>query len=219
MKIAAIVQARLNSSRLPGKVLMSLGNKTVLAHVINRLSMCRELDGVIVATPDNDVIKESVNNGAQYYKGDELDVLCRYYHCSKFFGVDRIIRVTADCPFIMPDLVDKLVRGSKKYDYGSNVVTRTYPQGFDCEIFSFEDLRRAFIYATDPYDREHVTSYMKRCLVNYSLRDEDDYSHKRITLDTLSDYNDLVEYNKVIGEIYSYTDCKKLLDKLVPAEK
>jgi len=211
MKIAAIVQARINSSRLPGKSLMSLGSKTVLAHVIDRLSICKELDGVIVATPDNDIIKEAVNNGAQYYKGDELDVLARYYYCAKFFGVDRIVRITADCPFIMPDLIDKLVLQSKYHDYGSNIVKRTYPKGFDCEVFSFEDLERAFFNAEDPYEREHVTPFMKRCSVNYSLTDDEDYSDRRITLDTKQDYEELIKYNEIIGNIYNYTDCKAVL--------
>jgi len=157
MKTICIIQARMGSKRLPGKVLRPLGNKTILGNVIHRLQKCKYIDGIVVATPDREIVKEAVNHGAHYYLGDEDNVLDRYYRCARFFSADRIVRITADCPYIMPDIVDRLIDEAKNYSYGSNVLRRTYPKGLDCEVFSIKNLNSAHYYATKQHDKEHVT--------------------------------------------------------------
>lgn len=219
-KTVAIIQARYRSSRLQGKVMLDLGNISVLGNVIRRLQKCNRLDGIVVATrnePENNIIiQEAIKHGAQYFV-HQGDVLTRFYKCAKFFGIDRIVRITADCPFIMPDLVDELIVGFEGFKYGSNVLKRTYPKGFDCEIFDFHQLERAFNLATE---REHVTPWIiQNVKEKYSLEDKDDYSHKRITLDTPNDYKDLLEYNKIIGNVYDYQEFKNRVGSLTSTEE
>ncbi len=213
MKTVAIVQARTTSKRLPGKVLKPLGDKTVLGNVITRLQRCKNLDNIIVACPygDADIVQEAIRYGAQYFTGSEDDVLERYYKCAKFYGIDRIVRITADCPYIMPDIVDKLIQESK-LSYGSNVINRTYPKGLDCEVFDYEELERAYKHAED---REHVTTYIiKHAMAKYSLEDNEDYNELRLTVDWNFDYLNLSRSYDIIGEIYDYSTLKTKLSSL-----
>ena len=225
LKTIAIIQARYKSTRLQGKILLNLDGNTVLGNVIRRLQKCKEIDGIIVATStepeDSLVVQEATKNGALYFCGSQNDVLDRYYRCAKFFGAERVVRITADCPYIMPDVVDRLLQESYKNgvqcEYGSNVKKRTYPKGFDCEVFSFDELERTARFADLEEDREHVTPFMRRSCVNFSLEDNEDYSHKRITLDTWQDYQDLQSYP--LGNVYNYEECKKLLNQCISTEE
>ena len=212
MKTICIIQARMGSSRLPGKVLRPLGNKTVLGNVIHRMHKCKLIDGVVVATPDTEIIKDAINYGAQYYYGDENNVLERYYKAAKFFGATRIVRITSDCPFIMPDVVDELIEKTGIWGYGSCFTNRTYPKGLDCEVFSMDELTRAHQISTDDYEREHVTPYIKAHSMNkFSLKDNEDFSDVRITLDTEEDYAFLTSIYKHIGEVYNYAKVKEFI--------
>jgi len=221
MKTVAIIQARMSSKRLPGKVMLPFGDGTVLSSVITRLQKCKRLDSIIVVCPygDKEIIREAIDYGVQYWTGPEEDVLERYYKCAKFYGIDRIIRITADCPYIMPDLVDDTIRNSRHVNYGSNVLTRTYPKGLDCEVFSFDELDRAYQFAKGE-EREHVTPYIikhvmsKKCLTN-----KENYSHKRLTLDYDYDYEDLKKYYPIIGKIYDYPTLKTKLNELQSTEE
>jgi spore coat polysaccharide biosynthesis protein SpsF (cytidylyltransferase family) len=222
MLTLGIIQARYKSSRLQGKVLLDLHGRTVLSHVIRRLQRCKNIDAVVVATStepeDTLIIQEAIKNGAQYFTGSHEDVLNRYYQCAKLFHADRIVRITADCPFVMPDLIDKLIKESHEVDYGSNVINRTYPKGLDCEYMTFSELERANQYCMNPLEREHVTAYIRgAAMQKYSLEDSEDYSHKRITLDTIEDYRDLKTYP--IQDIYTYEECKPLLSRCISTEE
>lgn len=221
MKTIAIIQARLGSTRLPGKILKPLGNKTALAHVIDRVKMCKNLDGIVIAFPyeDASLASEAIKNGVHYYGGSHLDVLDRYYKAAKFYNADRVVRITSDCPFIMPDIVDRLISEGAPFDYASNVHPRTYPKGFDCEVFNFNELERAWLHTNNPYEREHVTPYIISNTKGYNLCDTEDYSNKRITLDTPHDYKDLQNYEPIIGNIYNYIDAKAIMNKLISGEE
>jgi spore coat polysaccharide biosynthesis protein SpsF len=217
MKTLCIIQARMGSSRLAGKVLRPLGNRTVLGNVIHRINKCN-VDGVIVATTtnpiDKPVIMDAINNGAQYFTGSEDNVLERYYKAAKFFGADRILRTTADCPLIMPDIVNELLETGKRFNYSSNVQKRTYPKGFDCEVFTMDELTRAYKCAKTKCEKEHVTPYIiNHAMCKYSLEDNEDFSDIRITLDTEKDYADLTNLYKHIGEVYNYAEVKEFLRK------
>jgi spore coat polysaccharide biosynthesis protein SpsF len=223
MKTIAIIQARFNSTRLKGKVLMELGGKTVLANCIARLQRCKELTDIVVATStepeDKAVIAEAIKNGVGHFAGSHLNVLDRYHSCAEACDADRIVRITADCPYIMPDVVNRVISESKIYDYGSNVITRTYPKGLDCEVFSFGELDRAWRLADNNDEREHVTPYIiKNVCGKKSIKDTQDFSSKRLTLDTIQDYQDLQRYYPIIGSIYNYDDCKKVLNKCISSE-
>ena len=170
MKIGAIIQARMGSTRLPGKVMMTLKNKTVLEHVIERVRQSNWIDEIIIATTtdkkDNDIEKEALKCGVKVFRGSEDDVLSRYYYAAKEYGLDIIVRITSDCPLIDSKVLDEVIQFyvDKNYDVvsnaGADLSKRTYPRGLDTEVFSFKVLENAFTNAKEPYQREHVTPYI-----------------------------------------------------------
>lgn len=164
---AVIVQARLRSTRLPGKVLLRLKGETVLWHVLQRCKLI-DADTVICAIPDtpghDKLIEEAEKCGALVVRGPEFDVLERYHIAAMHVGADQIIRVTSDCPLIDPGICDrvaKLLDGG--LDYTSNI-PRSWPQGLDCEAFTFAALTTARNSAKEDHDREHVGPWMARHL-------------------------------------------------------
>ena len=169
MTVAGIVvQARTGSSRLPGKVLMPLAGRTVLAHVIERCLATEEVDVVCCAVPeggaDDAVAVEAARCGAKVFRGSEADVLDRYYRAARAFDMDVVMRVTADCPLIDPSVCAAVLRlrAEAGADYACNNMPPTWPHGLDCEAITFAWLRRSAREATKPYEREHVTQYVRR---------------------------------------------------------
>jgi len=169
-KTAVITQARMSSTRLPGKVMKEMAGKTILAHFIERLLRMKTIDSVIVATTtgqEDDVIVREVEANfpnVLIFRGDRDDVLDRYYQAAKKFNVATVIRITSDCPLVDPSVSDEVVQKfrKEKCDYGANnFPPRSYPLGLDTEVFSFEALERAWQEAKDPREREHVTPYIR----------------------------------------------------------
>ncbi|XBQ16428.1 MAG: glycosyltransferase family protein [Oceanicaulis sp.] len=167
MTSAVIVQARMGSTRLPGKVLEDLGAKTALARCLNRCKTIPGVDLVVCAIPDtaeNDpVAEEAADNGVMVVRGDEHDVLSRYARAAREAGADTVMRITSDCPFIDPVLaggVLSLLKDSRA-DYASNNAPALFPHGLDCEAFSAELLFEADRKAADPFEREHVTPWIR----------------------------------------------------------
>ena len=193
-KIGVIVQARMGSTRLPGKVMLPIMGESMLEILIKRLQRLRYADAVIIATtmdPKDDVIVKRGNKaGVFFYRGDENDVLQRYYEAAKQNGLDVIVRITSDCPFSDPDLIDALIMTflQKKVDYLSNTLVRTYPRGFDIEVFSFKALELAHLNASLSYQREHVTPYIYENLNHASFIGDEDSSPFRVTVDTPEDF-------------------------------
>lgn len=203
IRTVAIVQTRMGSTRLPGKVLIDLEGKPVLWHVVHRLKNAKYIDKIVVATTDlyeDDIIANyCTQNEISYYRGSSDDVLSRYYNAAGEYKAGIIIRITSDCPLIDPLIIDKMLikfkgNNSKSItlDYMSNTLERTFPRGLDAEIFSFESLERSYREAKHPYEREHVTPYIYQHpelfrLSNY--KNEVDYSTHRWTLDTPDDLN------------------------------
>lgn len=206
-KTAAIIQARTGSTRLPGKVLIELFGKTVLEHVIHRVQQTSLLDEIIIATTcatsDDPIVEIAKKCGVECFRGSETDVLSRYYHAAKHHGADVIARITSDCPLIDPHVNDDIIRYYHQHDYsivlnaGDEPCHRTYPRGLDIEVFSFGELEEAFFYASKPYEREHVTSYIfdNKPKVYYYKNDAD-YSQYRWTLDTSEDLDFIKEVYK-----------------------
>jgi spore coat polysaccharide biosynthesis protein SpsF len=208
MKIIAIVQARMGSTRLPGKVLMDLGGDTVLSRVVRRLRRARFLNGIVVATttgPNDDaIIAEAQRLGVPDFRGSEDDVLDRYYHAARESGAGAVVRITSDCPLIDPELVDETIKLflNERADYASNVLHRQFPRGLDTEVFTMAALERAWRDASQPYQREHVTPYLYEHPELFRLvseRGQTDYSSYRWTLDTTGDLG-------LLREIYSRFD-------------
>lgn len=162
-----IVQARLGSSRLPGKVLADLAGKTTLARVLERCHLIRGADSVYCAVPagaaDDGVAEEAARCGATVVRGSENDVLDRYYQAAMTCQADALMRVTSDCPLLDPYLAAEVLQlvVAQGADYACNNVPRTWPHGLDCEAFRFAWLERAWREAREPYDREHVTPYIR----------------------------------------------------------
>lgn len=198
-RTVAIVQCRMGSTRLPGKVLRRLGQATVLERVVHRLRTSRRLDGIVVATTENDeddaVDAECHRLGVDCFRGNALDVLDRYARAAEAAGAEHVVRVTADCPFVDATLLDEMLwryHGSvDSLDYLSNALRRTYPHGLDLEVFSGEALAIADRCGASAAEREHVTPFLYRNpdrfrIANHSQ--EIDQSDLRWTLDEPNDW-------------------------------
>ncbi len=195
MKTAVIVQARMTSTRLPGKVMLPLGDKTVLGQVLTRCKKIQGIDIVCCAIPvgsDHDVlVSEAKKYGCAIYRGSEANVLERYYESAEHLKADIIMRVTSDCPLINPEVCAQVLKMhiENKAQYTCNNMPPSWPHGYDCEVFGISELRDAMRYSTLPEDFEHVTEWMRRSLKIYNLENpKGDYHHNRITLDTMEDY-------------------------------
>ncbi len=196
-RVLAIVQARMSSTRLPGKVLEELGGTRVLDLVLQRLGEASELQGVVVATSadpgDDPVAGVAGDAGVPVVRGPLEDVLERYRLAAADHPCDAVVRITADCPLVDPDVVDLVVRRWREgdEDYVANVIEpRTFPKGLDVEVVSRGALDRAAAEALDPYDREHVTPYVRSRPEKFSqaaVVHEPSYGDLRLTLDTLAD--------------------------------
>lgn len=165
-KVVAVIQARMNSERLPGKVLQEIAGEAMLAHVVRRVRGAKTISQVVVATSqgvaDDPVHLFCETNGIAVFRGSEEDVLDRYYQAAKKFQADVVVRVTADCPLCDPAVIDKVVGTylENDCDYAANTLQFTYPDGLDTEVFSFSALERAWREAEKKSDREHVTPYL-----------------------------------------------------------
>ena len=171
-----IMQARAGSTRLPAKVLKKILGKTVLEHDIERCLRIQNARGIVIATTIEDEAEKIVQicrlfpeEKVKYYRGSIEDVLSRYYESALMVQAQTIIRITSDCPLLDPPLVDTMMeifaekrRQSNPLDYFFNTNPPTFPHGLDVEIFYFSALERAFREAKDPYEREHVTPYIRR---------------------------------------------------------
>jgi glutamate-1-semialdehyde 2,1-aminomutase/spore coat polysaccharide biosynthesis protein SpsF len=167
MITAAIIQARMGSSRLPGKVLADVAGKPMLKRVCERVARATGVDVVLVATstaPADDAVADFCRReGVCCYRGSEEDVLDRYFQAAREVKGDVIVRITADCPLIDPAVIDKVVDAFRRagVDYACNTLRRTYPDGLDVEVFSAAALGRAWLEAAKPSEREHVTPYLR----------------------------------------------------------
>lgn len=168
MTTAVIVQARLGSSRLPGKVMLDLAGKPVLEHVLERCGRIASADVVVCAMPEvppsEHLAVIARRAGAECFFGSESDVLSRYAGAARQVGADTVLRVTSDCPLIDPIICEAVLalRREQDLEYVANNMPPSFPHGLDCEAMTYAALDRADRAATDPYDREHVTPWLRR---------------------------------------------------------
>lgn len=200
MKIVAIVQARMSSSRLPGKVLLEAAGKPLIIHLLERVRRCRNINAVWLATSkeaEDDVLANLVEkDGVAVFRGSLSHVLSRYWNIGKREGADAVVRLTGDCPLHDPVVIDSVVdfflKRSRTLDYVSNVVPPTYPDGLDTEVFTFESLNHAYRNAKTAFEVEHVTPYIRKEATLKgrlgNVYSPSDFSHIRWTLDEREDY-------------------------------
>jgi glutamate-1-semialdehyde aminotransferase/spore coat polysaccharide biosynthesis protein SpsF (cytidylyltransferase family) len=202
MKTLLITQARLGSSRLPGKVLKKIKSKTLLQIHLERLTTSKEVSQIVVATTDKQE-DEQISNlvkqlGFSVYRGSENDVLDRFYQAARPYAPDLVVRVTSDCPLIDASLVDEVIRFGKSHDaeYCSNNLVENFPDGQDVEVFEFKALETAWNEANLMSDREHVTPYIRRNSTHFGGKKfksinypaPEDYSRIRMTVDEPKDF-------------------------------
>jgi spore coat polysaccharide biosynthesis protein SpsF len=208
MKIAIIVEARMTSTRLPGKVLLKVKGKSMLEHLITRLKKVRKVNEIIIATTNNKlddkIVREAKNNKIKFYRGSELNVLDRVIKAAKKFSIDIIVRVTSDCPIIDVSIIDQAISIflNNKCDYVSNGFIRSYPDGMDVDVLLTKTLIKSTKYAKDKQSKEHVNLAIRRrpkIFSHYNLIAPYDcyWPELGLTLDTIEDF-------KLIKKIISY---------------
>lgn len=222
-KVVAIIQARMGSTRLPGKVLADIEGHPMLWHVVRRTQTAESLDEVVIATstePADDVIAVFCReHSMDCFRGSQDDVLDRYYQAAREHNARVIVRITSDCPLIDPEIIDKTVRGflAEQPDYASNFVARAYPRGLDTEVFTFQALESASSEAGQPYQRAHVTPYLYQNPGRFrvlSVTGNQDYSAYRWTVDTPEDLRFVREvYARFQNRRFLWGDVISLLER------
>jgi spore coat polysaccharide biosynthesis protein SpsF len=199
MKTLIVIQARMTSTRLPGKILKPVLGKTLLEYQLERLARVNNADGLVIATTTNETDQPIVDLcnalAVPVSRGSEADVLSRYYEAAMAHQADVVVRVTSDCPLIDTAVVSEIIgfylAHADEYDYVSNTLDRTYPRGLDTEVFSFKLLEQAHREAIQPDEREHVTPFIYRNPQRYRLhqvKQSVDHSAERWTVDTPEDF-------------------------------
>ncbi len=200
MNTVVIVQARMTSTRLPGKVLLPILGRPMLSFQLERLRRVRCVDAVVVATTtnpaDDEIVQLCAAEKVNCTRGSESDVLSRYYDAAVASKAELVVRVTSDCPLIDPAVVQRVLldflQPKGGYDYASNMITPTFPYGMAAEVVSFAALREAHEEALDPAEREHVTPFIYWRPARYRIRSvtmAPDLSHHRWTVDTPEDFS------------------------------
>lgn len=226
MTTAIIVQTRMTSNRLPGKVLKPVLEKPLLEYQIERLRRVKLADKIVIATTTNatdDPIVELCNAiGVTHFRGSEQDVLSRYYGAAQAIQADVVVRVTSDCPLIDPQIIDQVIQlyldGDGNVDYASNSLQRSFPRGMDTEVFSFVALEQAHREATEPPQREHVTPFLYQHPERYrivQLTSPQDLSRHRWTVDTPEDFKLICcMLEALYPQVPDFTlqDCLNLID-------
>jgi len=206
--ILAIIQARMLSTRLPGKVLKPLLGEPMLLRQIERIRRSREIQQILVATTvdssDDPVVQLCKEQGIACFRGHATDCLNRFFEAAKKWNPRDIVRLTGDCPLTCPDVIDEVIRFYREetYDYASNAIECTFPDGLDVEVFSWDAFQTVHEKARLPSEREHVTSYFYKNPDIFKLgsfRGAQDLSKLRLTVDTLEDF---VLVEKIFNALY-----------------
>jgi len=221
IRVVGIIQGRMNSSRLPGKILMDIGGQPMLAHVVERVRQARLVDLVVVATTtdpsDNSVEELCGQRGFACYRGSQFDVLDRFYQAARIYAAEVVVRVTADCPLIDPQVIDRTIQTffDSQVDFAANRLPppwkRTFPIGLDTEVCSYAALERTWKEASLLHEREHVMPYIYEVEGRFRVQTidaEQDYGHLRWTVDTPEDLETIRRLFALLGksEGFSWLD-------------
>lgn len=226
--IYAMIQARMGSTRLPGKVMKNIVGSPILEHLINRVKSSEMIDNIIIVSsdsPENESISDFCNeNNVKFFAGNEDDVLDRFYQAGLSYNLnddDIIVRITGDCPLIDPLLIDNIITQhiNENNDYTSNVIIRSFPDGLDCEVFNFSILKDIWSKSNLKSEREHVTLYVRNNSDYYKIGDyvsDKDLADLRWTLDEKEDFIFIETiYEKLFNKdsLFSTEDILELLEK------
>lgn len=218
--VVAVVQARMGSTRLPGKVLMPLAGEPMVAHVLNRAHAISGVERVVAALPDlpeDDLLAATCQrSGAVVIRGSAHDVLARYTTAVQATDAEIVVRLTADCPLLSPRTSAHVLSRFENCDYASNTLERTYPRGLDTEVFTRRALEIANVEASDAAEREHVTPFIYRRPNRFALvsvRNDDDLSDHRWTVDTAEDMAFAVAVYESLGPRFETEDVLSLLER------
>ena len=212
MKVLLITQARIGSTRLPGKVLLPIGEETILSVHLSRLRECTTTNQIVVATTFEDGVDRLIDickaSEIDYYQGSLEDVLDRFYKAAIQHRPDWVVRVTSDCPLLDSRVVDQVVRKALEtnVDYCANIITEDFPDGQDVEVFKFSALQRAWKEATLKSQREHVTPYIRNnsdlqggeLFTAHDVKCHSNFNSIRMTVDEKAD---LIAIRKLIDEL------------------
>ena len=217
MKIIVITQARTGSSRFPNKIMNRIEGKTLLSIHVNRIKKSKKINSLIVATTnkkDDDIIEREANIlGVHSYRGDENDVLDRFYQSAKPHNPDYVVRLTSDCPLIDSSLMDEIIEATinSKVDYCSNTLIESYPDGQDIEVFTFSSLKKAWEKSHLKSEREHVTPYMKKNFRLLNIHSNNmEFNKVRMTVDEPNDFEVIKKLTKHLGFDDSWLNYTKL---------
>ena len=209
-KTVAIIQARLTSTRFPQKILEKINNLTLIEFLVKRVKASKKVDQVIVAIPNNKenrILKKYLKN-VDFFLGSEEDVLDRYYKSAKKFNANTVVRICGDCPFVDSKIIDKLlsILENKNYDYVSNTINPTFPDGLDVEVFNFKILKEVWEKSNLKNDREHVTPYILRNnrFKKYNYEFKKDLSSLRLTIDERIDLKQLIAVYSHLKKIKNF---------------
>lgn len=210
MRTVAIIQARMSSTRLPGKVLIEFCKKPVLEHIVQRLETCKLIDDILIATSDDnsdDKIEDfCIEKKLNIFRGSLYDVLDRYYKAAIEYKADAIIRITGDCPLIDPQVVDKIIKTFHENQCDLCGLSGEFPDGLDCSVFSFKSIEKAWKEAELKSEREHVGPYIEKNPDIFKIEHVylfNNMEHLRWTLDTPED-KQLI--NEIYNELYNDND-------------
>lgn len=204
--------------------MMDLGGEPLLGHLIKRIKKSKHISDIVIATTTHErdglIVKYAEENNLGSYRGSEQDVLDRFYQAALLFKAQVIVRVTPDCPLLDPLVSDRVIEHflGRGYDYVSNTIVPTYPDGLDTEVFSFAALEKAWNQASLPSEREHVTAYIVKhpeLFRHFNVKNEgEDLSWMRWTVDTERDYDfvsSIMEKLGKSGEIFHMEDVVRVL--------
>lgn len=193
--VGAIIQARMTSSRLPGKVLMEIDGRPVIDYLLERLSYCKYLQIILLATTtnteDDPLVSYAIKRNIPYFRGSEHDVLDRYYNAAEKFGIEHIFRITADCPLVDPKVCDSIIECYQKEKVDFVVTGSSFAEGLDCEIFSRQVLNTVHQKAKRISEREHLTLYIhnhSETFKKITLENDTDDGRYRFTIDEPADF-------------------------------
>ncbi len=225
-KVVCLIQARMKSTRLPGKVLMEINGIPMIILQVNILKKSNLLDKIVVITTknsaDNILVKKLEENDFDYYRGNENDVLERYFEAATKFEADIIVRITSDNPLIDLDILDSIVNEIIKndFDYVSNNLKRTFPIGYDIEVFSYNTLKKIFLLTKKLDDREHVTLFIHKNKEKFKIKnieadDKETHPEWRVTVDEKEDFELIKEifYHYRAKPTIYYRDLIKLFEE------
>lgn len=224
MRIGSIIEARMSSTRLPGKVLLKVKNKTILDHLVKRIKLVNKINKIIVATTKNETDERIVNwcqkKKINFFRGSEKNVLERVYLTAKKYKLDIIILITGDCPIIDHNLISETLNVflKNKADYVSNNHIRTYPDGMDVQVFNFKSLKKSYKIARGKLEKEHVTLNIRRNPklfkpIYVMAPDELHWPELGLTLDELGDYKLIKKIIEIFYKQKNYNfSCKDIVN-------